>query len=142
MVMRTAPRYRVLDEIPLDRLRAALQGRVELAVLFGSVVTGNTHPESDVDLAVWPRRETNVDALLLDVMTALDTEDVDLVDLRRASGTLQIIVATRGSLVLEDPRGRFAEFASQAERRWQDDLHLLPYRLLQTDLWLEKRGLR
>ncbi len=140
--MRPAPRYRNLQEIPLERLREALRERVELAVLFGSVVTGNTHPESDVDLAVWPRRETDVDALLLAVMTALDTEDVDLVDLRRASGTLQIIVATRGFLVLEDPPGRLAEFASQAERRWQDDLHLLPYRLLELDLWLEKRGVR
>lgn len=110
--------------------------------MFGSVVTVNTHPESDVDLAIWPRADTDLDALPLDVMTPLDTEDMDLVDLRRASGTLQIIVATRGSLVLESWPGRLAEFASQAERRWQDDLRLRPYHLQQIDLWLEKRGLK
>jgi predicted nucleotidyltransferase len=130
-----------MDELPLEALRRRLAPRVELAVLFGSVTAGATHPDSDVDIAVWPRPGVSLDALTGDLMSALDTDRVDLADLRRADGTLQQIVATRGRLLWEDAPGRFASFAALAERRWQDERHRLPDRLRAIDLWLERRGL-
>jgi predicted nucleotidyltransferase len=45
-----------LDEM-MDRVRAWCEQRpVRLCVLFGSQVTGRGHPESDIDLAVWPAK--------------------------------------------------------------------------------------
>lgn len=129
-------------DLPVEALRAAFAGRVELAVLFGSVSSGQTHAESDVDIAVWPKAGVDILDLTREVVAVLGTEEVDLVDLRRASGTLCQVVATRGRVIYEERDGRFAEFASLAERRWQDDLHHMPDLLRSIDLWLADRGLR
>ena len=47
--------------------------------LFGSVATGNTHAESDLDLAVVPRRGASLDKL--DILTELARHGFDNVDL-------------------------------------------------------------
>lgn len=53
------------------------QHPVRLCVLFGSQATGRTHPESDVDLALWPAEpvapETKL-AWLNDLLALLDRE--------------------------------------------------------------------
>ncbi len=134
--------YRRFEELPLSRLRAVVAGRVELAVVFGSVVTEKTHAESDVDIALWPLADTDLDRLAGELMSALGTDAVDVADLRRADPTLHQIVATRGRLVYEDPAGRFAAFAAVAERRWEDERRRLPDRIRALDLWLERRGVR
>ena len=128
-------------QLPLDRLLPILEGAVEFAVLFGSVASGKTHAESDVDIAVWPRAGADLDRLTAELAGALGTERLDVADLRRASGTLQQIVATRGVLLFEDRPGRFAQFAAIAERRWEDDRRRLPELIRATDLWLQRRGL-
>lgn len=134
--------YWNFDELPLDRLRAVVQDRVELAVVFGSVASGKTHRESDIDIALWPREGEDLDRLAGELQSALRTDAVDVADLRRGDGTLQQIVATRGRLVDEDRPGRFAAFASVAERRWADERRRLPERIRALDLWLEARGVR
>ncbi|MBI4611978.1 MAG: nucleotidyltransferase domain-containing protein [Planctomycetes bacterium] len=131
----------VLDPLLVERLRGVLSGKVEFAVLFGSLVTGRVHAESDTDIAVWPLAGTDLDRLAGELMGALHTDAVDLADLRRASGTLSQIVATRGRVLHEEKRGRFAAFAALAERRWQDDLRRLPYLVRAIDRWLEDRGI-
>lgn len=128
------------EEIRPDRVRSVLAGRVELAVLFGTVAAGRTHAESDVDIGVWPKPGVDLDRLAGELMSALATDEVDLTDLRRAGGTLQQVAATRGQVLYEDAPGRFASFAALAERRWQDDLRRLPERLRAIDAWLEGRG--
>ncbi len=142
MKLREFPRYRCAADLPQDALRSAFAGKVDLAVLFGSVAAGQTHAESDVDIAVWPNAGVDLLDLTREVVAVLGTEEVDLADLRRASGTLCQIVATRGVVLFEVRPGRFAEFASLAERRWQDDLHHLPDLIKSIDLWLAERGLR
>ncbi len=131
---------RSFEDLPLAKLQVAVAGKVELAVLFGSMTTGHTHAESDVDIAVWPRVETDLDLLTGELMSACGTDAVDVSDLRRGGGTLQQIVATRGRLLFEEWPGRFAEFAALAERRWQDDWRRQPYYLQAVDRWLEARG--
>lgn len=141
--VRAAPLpFRSFTDLPHERLRAVLTGRVELAVLFGSVAAGRTHAESDVDIAVWPKPGTDLDRLTGELMSALGSDRVDVADLRRAEGTLQQIVATRGRLLLEETPGRFAAFAAAAARRWEDERRRLPERLRALDLWLESRGVR
>ncbi len=142
MKLRESQRYRCAAELPLDALRAAFVGKVELAILFGSVASGQTHAESDVDIAAWPKAGVDLLELTREIVAVLGIEEVDLADLRRASGTLSQVVATRGCVLFEEREGRFAEFASLAERRWQDDLHRLPDLLKSIDLWLEARGVR
>lgn len=131
--------YRTARELPTERIRAALNGQVELGVLFGSLATGKTHAESDIDIAVWPHDGTDLNRLAGELMAAVGSDRVDVADLRRASGTLSQIVATRGRVLYEATPGRFAEFAALAERRWQDELHRLPDRLRALDVWLEAR---
>ncbi len=142
--MRTLPPlpFSAMQDVPVTWLRDALVGKVELAVLFGSVAAGRTHAECDIDLAFWPLPGADLDRLTGEMMSVLGTDRVDVADLRRGDGLLQWIVASRGCLVYQDRPGRFAEFAARAERRWQDERHRLPFLWRAIDLWFERRGIR
>ena len=78
---------------------------LRLALLFGSFASGRHHAGSDLDVAVaYPRRMT-VDEKIhkAQALSALIKREVDLVDLREASGLLlQQILAGRKTLVNRD----------------------------------------
>lgn len=95
--------------------------------LFGSAATGQSTPESDLDIAVLtPRQlpETSLFEAGLDL--GRDTgRDVDLVDLRRASTVLAAQVVAHGRRIAVTDRfaadrfdaETYSEYASLAERR-------------------------
>jgi predicted nucleotidyltransferase len=71
------------SDIDLDAVRKVLkQHSVRLGVLFGSVVTGETHAHSDIDIVV--EFEDSVTArdeilpLIADLSSALERNDIDL----------------------------------------------------------------
>lgn len=74
------------EDAPIDRdaLVSVLEAHpVSLAVLFGSVVSGERHPKSDVDVAVAfdDSSEGSLDdqlSLIADLSVALGTNDIDL----------------------------------------------------------------
>ena len=98
-----------LDErLPVARLREQFErAPVRVAICFGSQAHGETHGRSDIDFAVefdevQPDDEGYNEAYfqLLAALTALvETEDVDLVDIHTASGSLVRTIVDQGILV-------------------------------------------
>jgi predicted nucleotidyltransferase len=112
----------------VDLLRARLPDLVAV-YLFGSLATGQTSPESDVDLAVLGRERLEP-ADRWDIQERLAARlhrDVDLVDLRSASAVMRVQVLERSNLLFDgDPQARalFEATALSAyarlneERKW------------------------
>ena len=97
---------------------------IELVILFGSMAGGIGHAESDVDLAVRGSDVLDLVALTNDVTRLLHTDDIDLVDLRRASPLLMMEVAREGRLLYERTPGSYPAFCSLAHRRYVDTAKL------------------
>src|SRR6185436_11198251 len=93
---------------------------LELVVLFGSTATGRRRAGSDVDVAVRCAGDADLDALHALLAPALETDRLDLVDLRRAGPILAMEIARSGRLLYESRPGAFREFQSLASRRYCD----------------------
>ncbi len=76
----------------LDTLRCKLTAVT--IFLFGSIVRGNAHSESDVDLAfISPQQHHGYDIFLVaQELAAILHKEVDIIDLHRASTVMQIQV--------------------------------------------------
>ncbi|QUL99293.1 MAG: nucleotidyltransferase domain-containing protein [Candidatus Fermentithermobacillus carboniphilus] len=103
---------------------------VSLAVLFGSQARGRATDASDIDLAVLMEDKGYARDLLClarerrqfmkDLITYLQTADVDLVILNHANPLLRFQVAKTGKPVYEGMPGLFAQFCSLAVRQHED----------------------
>jgi uncharacterized protein len=111
-----------LDVNHLSALLAPLREpyRIQLIILFGSSVTGRRGPESDLDLAILGEAPLDLVAGTTDVIRLLHTDQVDVVDLRRASPLLAMEVARSGRLLYEREPGMHVRFISLAVRRYID----------------------
>jgi predicted nucleotidyltransferase len=78
-----------------------------LAAVFGSRARGDATAASDWDVAYLADERLDRDALLADLVNALDTDRVDLVDLDRAGGLLRFRVARDGRVVFEAHANEF-----------------------------------
>jgi predicted nucleotidyltransferase len=103
---------------PLDAIDA--RPGLLLLVLFGSRARGDAQAESDWDLGYLAEAGFDPDALLLDLVTRLGTDRVDLVDLRRAGGQLRFRAAAEGQVLYEDAPARFEKFWLEAVHFWCD----------------------
>lgn len=92
--MRTSENAAIDESLPLETLQEVLQEHsVQLALLFGSHATGESHSRSDIDIAVEfdtvsPSDSAYNEAFLgldADLSEALETDNVDLVDLQTTS---------------------------------------------------------
>ena len=103
-------------------LAAILQGHpgLRLLVLFGSRARTDARPASDWDLGYVASDGLDPDALLLDLVRALGTDRVDLVDLERAGAQIRYRAAAEGRVVHEARPGAFAEFWLAAVGFWCD----------------------
>ena len=101
----------------LDGIGASHPG-LRLLVLFGSRARGDAGAESDWDLGYLAEPSFDPDALLLDLVTRLATDRVDLVDLARAGGQIRFRVAADGRVVYEDEPSRFERFWLEAVHFW------------------------
>ena len=93
---------------------------LRLLVLFGSRARGDARERSDWDLGYLAGPGMDADALLLDVVNALGTDRVDLVDLARAGGQVRFRAARDGRPLHEAPPGAFAAFWIEAVDFWCD----------------------
>ena len=94
--------------------------RLELLMLFGSRARTDAQPHSDWDLGYLAEAGFDPVALLGSVVEAVGSDQVDLVDLRRASGLLRYRAARDGQVVHE-ARPRLAEeFRLEAAQFWCD----------------------
>lgn len=103
----------------LKAIAASTNGLV-LLVLHGSRARGDAHEGSDWDFAYLAEPDCDVIGLSVALSKALDTDEVDLVDLSRASGLLRYRVALEGELVFERRPLGFEAFVLDALRFWFD----------------------
>lgn len=109
--------------VDVDVIRETLRDHpVELAVLFGSTVTGTADPASDIDLVVElaadvdePRRSVVMD-LLVDLSVALDRNDVDLSLVDDLKPRVGLAAFEHGKVLLGTPE-RAAEHRETFARR-------------------------
>lgn len=110
--MRTSEEAALDESVPVEHLREVLhEHSVQLAILFGSHVQGETHSESDIDIAVAletvdpsePAYNDIFFELSADLSATLETDDVDLVDLQTVSPDLAESIFTRGVLLIGEP---------------------------------------
>lgn len=81
------------------------QGDVGLALLYGSFALGTQNMASDIDIAVHMAEIASIERLI-DIQTdinALCHREVDVLDLRRAEGTILCQVIEQGIKIKNDP---------------------------------------
>jgi Nucleotidyltransferase domain. len=107
--MRIAESTALDAALNLDALQATLREYpIRLAILFGSHATETTHATSDIDLAVEFDEHRSSDSdyndvffgLSADLSDALETDDVDLVDLHTVSPALAAAIFENGVLIV------------------------------------------
>lgn len=101
---------------------------VRLCVLFGSQVSGKTHPYSDVDLAVWPNGSVST-AMRLRWLNQLETSLASPVSLVLVSPDLDPVlgfeIVRQGLVIFEEESGTWLE---QRARLWHSYNDSLPFR--------------
>jgi uncharacterized protein len=95
---------------------------LELAMVFGSAVSGKLRPDSDIDVAVYPRQPLDHRAIqTLSDQTALATgRTVDLVDLSMSNGVLLRQILRTGKLIFSKRPGILGAL-SERLLDWQED---------------------
>lgn len=110
--------------LPADISEIVERAGVDLLVLFGSRARGEARPDSDWDLAYRVGKGANgsfdPDALLADLVRALGSDRIDLVDLNRGSALLRFRIAAEGKPVYQTDPDAFRAFQLEAVRFWCD----------------------
>jgi predicted nucleotidyltransferase len=111
-----------VDERALRAMRDVCRRHpgLRLAVLFGSRARGDATAASDWDLAYLADDRLDRDGVLADLVRALESERIDLVDLERAGGLVRFRVAREGVVVCESQPDVFARFWQDAVDFWCD----------------------
>jgi uncharacterized protein len=130
------------DEIKEKLVPLFKEEGLQLILLFGSVATGNFSKESDVDLGFLFDEAVNILDLTNRVVRLLHLNNVDIVDLRRATPTLKLAAVGHGKLLYERSPGVFHEFCSLAFRRFVDTRKLREAQGKVIQQFLQERGLR
>lgn len=114
---------------------------LQLIILFGSAAAGRMHKKSDIDLAFLHDAPVDVLELTNRVIRLLRTDNVDVVDLNRASPLLKFMAAKHGTLLYEKTEGMFNRFYSLAFRRYIDTRKLRDAQTAVIKQFLKTRGL-
>jgi predicted nucleotidyltransferase len=93
---------------------------LDLLLLFGSRARGDDHPGSDWDFAYLAGPGFDPDDLLARLVLLLDTDRIDLVDLRRANGLLRYRAAAEGRPSFQSGPDVFERFWFEAVSFWCD----------------------
>lgn len=129
-------RERLLSEL---REVLASDGRVRLAILFGSWAKGTEHEDSDLDLAI-DAHPSDLPAIAGRISNALGLE-VDVVSVWTDSIPLLDQIVSHGIMVFEAERGALASWRTQSLLRLETDR---PWYRRMREAWLarvEKKGL-
>ncbi|GAN35373.1 MAG: nucleotidyltransferase domain-containing protein [Candidatus Brocadia sp. AMX2] len=114
---------------------------LRLVLLFGSAVSGKIHKKSDIDLAFLFDKPVDILTLTNRVIRLLHTDNVDVIDLKRASPLLKFSAVKSGMLLYEREPGMFNEFYSLAFRMYVDTKKLRDAQAKAIQLFLKTRGL-
>jgi len=138
---------KINERLSQDQIRERLQPLygdegLRFVLLFGSsLAEGASHRQSDIDLAFSFDRPADLLALTNNVIRLLRTDNVDVVDLKRASPLLKFSAAKNGNLLYERSPGLFAAFYSLAFRMYVDTKKLRDAQTEAVNAFLEERGL-
>ena len=125
-----------------EKLTPILQDKgLQLVFLFGSAVSGKVHKKSDIDLAFLFDTPCNILTLTNKVIKFLHTDNVDIVDLKRASPLMKFSVVRNGILIYEREQSVFNEFYSLAFRMYVDTKKLRDAQTTAIKYFLKARGL-
>ena len=95
---------------------------IELALVFGSLASGQARPDSDIDVAVYPKNPLDHRSLqaLSDQIASATGRPVDIIDLTKADGALlrQIL---RSGKILFSKRPSIMGFLMERLLIWQED---------------------
>jgi predicted nucleotidyltransferase len=111
-----------MSQIATDQFAriGAHHSKLRLLVLFGSRARGDARERSDWDLGYLADEGFDPDALALDLVTALGTDRIDLVDLARAGAQIRFRAAGDGRVLYEADVGLFNGFWLEAVDFWCD----------------------
>jgi len=118
-----------------------LEEGLKLVLLFGSIARGKVHEKSDIDLAFLFDEPVDILGLTNKVTRFLQSDRVDVVDLKRASPLLKFCAAKEGVVLYERAPGLFNNFYSLAFRRYVDTKKLRNAQEEIINHFLEERGL-
>ncbi len=113
---------------------------LKLVLLFGSAILGKVHKQSDIDIAFLFNRPVDILSLTNRVIRLLHADNIDIVDLSRASPLLKFSVVKNGKLLYERLPGMFNEFYSLAFRMYVDTKKLRDAQEIAIKHFLKARG--
>lgn len=105
---------------------------IQAVYLFGSVISGNTHPESDIDIAIVPRNHA-LRSKKLDILADLTKNGfnrIDLVFLDTPNIMLRFEAVRQNHLIYSQPDFDANSFYSLTLRQYFD---FLPYLKIQRE---------
>lgn len=116
--------------LPREKFNTAILKKygVTLALMFGSAVTGNRHPGSDIDIGIL---FSDADAVKREPVAVYDDlrrvfaeafpgETIDLVYLHETPLSLQFRAATDGAVLYEETPVALADYLEHAMKRYFD----------------------
>jgi len=109
---------REIDEKKIKEL--AQEHKLELLLIFGSQVSGKTHPMSDFDFGFIGEIELSYEdkgKLAHELSMLLGFSDVEVVDLKKANPFLLKEIVKNNRIVFEK-KGAYADFFSSAVRKY------------------------
>ncbi len=126
-----------------ERLTPLFQDEgLQFVLLFGSIASGKGNKQSDTDLGFLFDKPVDIVDLTNKIIRLLHFDDVDVVDLRRASPTLKFFAAKYGKVLFERSPGLFHEFYSLTFRRYIDTKKIRDAQSRTIQHFLEEKGLR
>ena len=129
----------MMDEIRKRLAPLFADKALELVVLFGSSAGGRLHKGSDIDVGFLFDRSADVMDLTNRVTRMLGRDNVDVVDLRRASPLLMYAAAQKGIALYERKPGSFTRFYSLSYRMYVDTKKLRQARDRAIERFLQTR---
>jgi predicted nucleotidyltransferase len=108
---------------------------LDTVVLFGSQATGRTHAKSDIDIAVSSRAKLNMPRIMLDLDEVFGRDDIEAVDLGKASPTLALAIVKEGKVLYEKEQGSFFRWKIYAIKIWMETAWLRQLRRKQLVGW-------
>ncbi len=132
----------ITEEVLKNRLIPIFQREgLRLVILFGSAASGKIHKKSDIDIAFLFDKPVDILELTNTVIRLLHTNNVDVVDLRRASPLLKFSVVKKGRLLYEKVPGMLNEFSSLVFRMYVDTKKIRDAQAISIRNFLEEKGI-
>src|SRR5919199_5256249 len=125
---------------------------LKMLVLFGSRATGKTHAKSDWDFAALYDEKLREESCrdrgfawfevpgVIGQVFSLNSDEIDVVELNRASPLLGYQVARDGKLLYEQQPGEFINFQRHAWKIYADTAKFRKAQRQSIELWLQKWG--